>query len=63
MPREITGNTNATCIMIGERAAAFIQGRDAAGSRTMRDEASVSRLRAANSSSMRTSDRPMVDRI
>jgi choline dehydrogenase len=33
MPREITGNTNATCIMIGERAAAFIQGRDAAGSR------------------------------
>ena len=31
MPREITGNTNAACIMIGERAAAFIQGRDAAG--------------------------------
>ena len=31
MPREITGNINAPCIMIGERAAAFIRGRDAAG--------------------------------
>jgi choline dehydrogenase len=29
MPRELTGNINAPCIMIGERAAAFIQGRDA----------------------------------
>jgi choline dehydrogenase len=28
MPRELTGNLNAPCIMIGERAAAFIQGRD-----------------------------------
>jgi choline dehydrogenase len=28
MPRELTGNLNAPCIMIGERAAAFIRGRD-----------------------------------
>jgi choline dehydrogenase len=29
MPRELTGNINAPCIMIGERAAAFIRGQDA----------------------------------
>jgi choline dehydrogenase len=30
MPDIVTGNTNAACVMIGERAADFVLGRTAA---------------------------------